>query len=70
MMDNPLPQGEIIAKKWKYTEFKKKKIFSRTSMPFSIKLGKNHSLVRGIQNCTNQGPGPLQRGDNHKNRVI
>jgi hypothetical protein len=23
--------------------------------------------VKGIQNCTNQGPGPFQRGDNHKN---
>jgi hypothetical protein len=23
--------------------------------------------VKGIQNCTNQGPGPFQRGDNYKN---
>jgi hypothetical protein len=23
--------------------------------------------VKGIQVCSNQGPGPLQRGDNHKN---
>jgi hypothetical protein len=23
--------------------------------------------VKGIINCSNKGPGPLQRGDNHKN---
>jgi hypothetical protein len=43
----------------------KKIFFSRTSKPISIKLGTNHPLVKGIQNCTNQGPGPFQRGDNH-----
>jgi hypothetical protein len=26
--------------------------------------------VKGIQICTNKGPGPLQRGDNHKNAKI
>jgi hypothetical protein len=45
----------------------KKIFFSRTSMPISIKLGANHPLVKGILNCTDKGPGPLQRGDNHKN---
>jgi hypothetical protein len=24
-------------------------------------------LVKGIQVCSNKGPGPFQRGDNHKN---
>jgi hypothetical protein len=24
--------------------------------------------VRGIQVCSNKGPGPLQRGDNNKNK--
>jgi hypothetical protein len=24
-------------------------------------------LVKGILNCSNKGPGPLQRGDNYKN---
>jgi hypothetical protein len=43
------------------------KIFSRTSRPISIKLGTNHPYVTGILNCSNKGPGPLQRGDNHKN---
>jgi hypothetical protein len=42
------------------------KIFSRTSRPISIKLGINHRWVKGILNCLNKGPGPLQRGDNHK----
>jgi hypothetical protein len=41
--------------------------FSRTSRPISVKLGTNHSLVKAILNCSNEGPGLLQRGDNHKN---
>jgi hypothetical protein len=36
----------------------------------SIKLGKNHPWVKGILNCSNKGPGPLQRGDNNKNAKI
>jgi hypothetical protein len=35
------------------------KIFSWTSRPISIKLGTNHPSVKGIQNCTYQGPGPF-----------
>jgi hypothetical protein len=27
-------------------------------------------LVKGIQNGANHGPGPLQRGDHHKNAKI
>ena len=41
--------------------------FSRTSRPKSIKLGANYLLVKRIQVSSNKGPGPLQRGDNHKN---
>jgi hypothetical protein len=41
--------------------------FSRTSGPKSIKLGTNYPWVKEIQVCSNKGPGPLQRGDNHKN---
>jgi hypothetical protein len=41
--------------------------FFRTSWPNSIKLGTNYSWVKGIQVCSNKEPGPLQRGDNHKN---
>jgi hypothetical protein len=26
--------------------------------------------AKGIQNFSNKGPGPLQRGDNHKNACI
>jgi hypothetical protein len=36
------------------------------SRPISIKHGTNHPWVKGFQNCTNKGPVPLQRGDNHK----
>jgi hypothetical protein len=45
----------------------KKIFFSRTSRPVSIKLDANHSWAKGILNCTNKVPGPLQKGDNHKN---
>jgi hypothetical protein len=47
-----------------------KKIFSRTSRPISIKLGTNHLWVKEILDYTNKGPGPFQRGDNHKNAKI
>jgi hypothetical protein len=36
-------------------------------MPNSIKLGTNYPWVKEIQVCSNKGPGPLQKGDNHKN---
>jgi hypothetical protein len=32
-----------------------------------VKLDSNHAWVKGIMNCSNKCPGPLQRGDNHKN---
>jgi hypothetical protein len=41
--------------------------FSRTSLPNSIKLGTHYPWVKGIQVCSNKGPGPFQRGDNCKN---
>jgi hypothetical protein len=47
--------------------WKSLKIFSRTSGPKSIKLGTYHTWVKGIQVCSNKGPGPLQMGDNRKN---
>jgi hypothetical protein len=47
--------------------YRKKIFLFRTSMPISIKLGINHPWVKGILNCSNKGPGPLQRGDNLKN---
>jgi hypothetical protein len=48
----------------------RKKIFSRTSRPISIKPGTNYPWVKGILNCSIQGPGPLQKGDNYKNAKI
>jgi hypothetical protein len=35
-----------------------------------IKLGKNISSMMGIQVYSNEGPNPLQRGDNHKSTQI
>jgi hypothetical protein len=34
-----------------------------------MKLSTNHPKVREIQNCSNKGPDPFQRGGNYKNRV-
>jgi hypothetical protein len=46
-----------------------KKIFSRTSGPISTKLGINYPWVKGILNCSNERPGPLQRGDNNNAKM-
>jgi hypothetical protein len=43
------------------------KIFSRTRGPISFKLSANYPWIKGIQVSSNNGPGPFQRGDNHKN---
>jgi hypothetical protein len=61
--------GATIEKTIFFYVFTLKKIFSRSSRPLSIRLGTNYPLskVKGIQHCTNQVPGPFQRGDNHKN---
>jgi hypothetical protein len=32
-----------------------------------MKLNTNYLRVKEIQACSNKEPGPLQRGDNHKN---
>jgi hypothetical protein len=39
-------------------------------LPISIKQKKNPHCIKGIQVCSNTGPGHLQRGDNHKNAKI
>jgi hypothetical protein len=39
-------------------------------MPISIKLGANISCMMGIQVYSNEGPSPLQKGDNHKSSKI
>jgi hypothetical protein len=39
-------------------------------MPISMKLNTNYLCVKGIQNCTNQGPGSLEKGDNNKSAKI
>ena len=44
--------------------------FSRTAGPNSTKLGTHHPWVKGLQVCSNEGPGLLQRGDNHENAKL
>jgi hypothetical protein len=46
--------------------FTLKKIFSKTSRSISINICKTHPWVKGILNCSNKGPGSLQRGDKTK----
>jgi hypothetical protein len=59
--------GATIGKTIYTCVYIEKKIFSRTTRPFSVKLGINHPWVQGILNCSDKGAGPLQRGDNCKN---
>jgi hypothetical protein len=33
---------------------------------FKLNFFKNHPWVKGIQNCTNKGPRPLQGGEHHQ----
>jgi hypothetical protein len=44
-----------------------KNLLLQNSRPISIKLGTNHVWIKGILNCSNKGPDPLQRGDIFKN---
>jgi hypothetical protein len=48
----------------------REKKISKTRRSISIKLDKNHPWVKGILNCINKEPVPLQKGDNHKNAKI
>ena len=67
--DSPSPRGDNSKRvkiHWKFLKI----FFSRTNGPNSIKLGTKYPWVKGIQVCSNKGPGPLQRGDNHKNVKI
>jgi hypothetical protein len=64
--DYPSPRGdnsESVKIHWKLLKI----FFFRTSRPNPIKLGTNYPLVKGIQFCSNKGPGLLQRGGNFKN---
>jgi hypothetical protein len=47
--------------------FKKKNLQIDQQANFNQQLGTNNPLIKGIHNCINRGPGPLQREDNHKN---
>ena len=58
-------QGEIIMKLRKYIDKLKKKFFSRTTGPISIKLSSVHSWAKGIQVCSKEGSRPFSRGDNY-----
>ena len=63
MKDPALFQGEIITKLRKYIDKFKKKFFSRTTGPISIKLGTNHPGVKGILDYQNEVPLSFLRAD-------
>jgi hypothetical protein len=65
--NNHSPRGDNSKGIKKHLIFFFRIFFSRTSMPNSIKLNTNYLFVKEIQVCSNKGPGPLQRGNNHKN---
>jgi hypothetical protein len=44
--------------------------FSRTTGPFSTKLGRKHPWVKGIQVCSNDEHWSFPRGDNSENVKI
>jgi hypothetical protein len=46
-----------------------KKSFLESAGQFQSKLGINHAWVKEILDCSNEGPGLVQRGDNYKNGV-
>jgi hypothetical protein len=64
---NPSPRGDNIKRVKIHSNFLKKIYFSRNRLPNSITLNTNYPWVKEIQVCSNKGPGPRQRGDNHKN---
>jgi hypothetical protein len=66
--DRPSPRGDNSKRVKMYCKFLKI-FFSRTSRPNSIKLDTNYPWDKGIQVCSNKGPGPLQGRDNHKNET-
>jgi hypothetical protein len=58
--------GATIGKTILTCVYIEKEMFFRTSRPISIKLGTNHSCMKGIPAYSNEGPSPLQSVDNHK----
>jgi hypothetical protein len=44
--------------------------FSRTTWPILTRLGTDHSYVKGIQVCSNEGDNPPTRGDNSERLKI
>ena len=65
VITSPFPRGDNydIAKMhwWNIKNF-----FSRTTEPFSTKLGTKYPWVKGIQVCSIEGPHPFWRGDNYQ----
>jgi hypothetical protein len=59
--DNPSPRGDN-SERVKIHRIFFKKVFSRTSWPKSIKLGRNYPWVKRIQVCSNKGQALFKGG--------
>ena len=59
-------QREIIMKWRKYFDDLFKNLLPQNNWPISTKLGTKHSLVVGIQVCSNEGRHHFPRGNNYK----
>jgi hypothetical protein len=70
--DCPSLKGDNSKRVKTMKKYKKKKntLFSRSSRQKPIKLAINYHWVKVMYVYSNKGPGPLQRGDNHKNVKI
>jgi hypothetical protein len=55
---------------WRGHKKKKKKLLQNQQANFSQTNGTNHPWVKGIINCSNKGPGSLQKEDNHKWKTL
>jgi hypothetical protein len=60
-------QGPLWGKPYLHIFILKKKNLLQNQQANFNQTGYKSSKGKGILNCPNKGPGPLQRGDNHKN---
>jgi hypothetical protein len=64
-MGLPFSKGEVITSKNTENILK-----SSSPEPKLVKLGTYYPWMKGIHVCSIKGPGPLQRGGNHKNVIM
>ena len=63
---HPSPRADNSKIVYLFSKYLKSSSISRATGPISTKLDTMHSWVKGIQDCSNEGPHPFLRGDNHE----